>query len=50
MNILLTLSRLSAHLVRILTLPAHISLDNGLIGMIQVEKVFVGVLAMHFHT
>jgi hypothetical protein len=26
----------------------HISSDNGLIGMIQVEKVFIDVLALRF--
>jgi hypothetical protein len=35
--------------VRVFALPAHTSSDNGLIGMIQVGKVFLGVLAMHFH-
>jgi hypothetical protein len=46
----LTLSRLGARMVRIFALPSHISSDNGLIGMIQFKKVFVGLLAMHFHT
>jgi hypothetical protein len=46
----LTLSCLGAYLVHVFPLPAHISSDNGLIGMINLGKVFVGVLAMHFHT
>jgi hypothetical protein len=33
--------------VHIFALPEHISSDNGLIGMIQVGKVFVDVLAIH---
>jgi hypothetical protein len=49
-HLLLTNSCPSAHLVHVIALPAHISSDNGLIGMIQIGKVFVGVLAMHFHT
>jgi hypothetical protein len=46
----LNLSCLGVHLVHVFALPAHIFSDNGLIGMIQVGKVFVGVLAMHFYT
>jgi hypothetical protein len=34
--------------VRFFALPVHISPDNGLIGMIQVEKFLVDVLAMRF--
>jgi hypothetical protein len=34
--------------VRFFALPDHISPDNGLIGMIQLEKVFDDVLAMRF--
>ncbi len=44
----LTLSCLGTRLVRIFALPVHISLNNGLIGMIQLRKVFVDVLAMRF--
>jgi hypothetical protein len=35
--------------VRIFALPVHISLDNGLIGMIQVGKVFVDVMECVLH-
>jgi hypothetical protein len=35
--------------VRVFALAVHISLDNGLTGIIQVGKVFVDVLAMHLH-
>jgi hypothetical protein len=35
-------------LVRFFALSEHISRDNGLIGMIQLGKVFVDVLAMRF--
>ncbi len=35
-------------MVRIFALPVHISLDNGLIEMIQVNKAFVDVFAMRF--
>jgi hypothetical protein len=34
--------------VRVFDLPVHIYLDNGLIGMIHIEKEFVDVLAMCF--
>jgi hypothetical protein len=44
----LTLSCLGARLVRFFALPEHISPDNGLIGMIQLGKVFVDMLAMRF--
>jgi hypothetical protein len=44
----LTLSCLGALLVHFFALLEHISLDNGLIGMIQLDKVFVDVLAMRF--
>jgi hypothetical protein len=44
----LTLSCLGALLVRFFALPEHISPDNGLIGMIQLRKVFVDVLGMRF--
>jgi hypothetical protein len=48
-NNILTNSCPGAHLVRIFALLVHnIFLDNGLIGMIQIEKVFVDVLAMRF--
>jgi hypothetical protein len=47
-KICLTLSCLGARLVCVFALPVHISSDNGLIGMIQVGKVFVDVLAMRF--
>jgi hypothetical protein len=46
----LTNSCPGARLVHVFALPVHISSNNGLIGTIQVVKVFVGVLAMHFHT
>jgi hypothetical protein len=43
----LTLSRLGAHLVRILSLAIHISPNNGTINTIQFGKVVVNVLTIH---
>jgi hypothetical protein len=47
-NLLLTHFCQGKRVVRIFALPVHISLDNGLIEMIQVNKAFVDVFAMRF--
>ena len=44
----LTLSRLGRRLVGVLSLPIHISHNNGAINTIRSGKVVVNVSAMHF--
>ncbi len=46
-RLMLTLSRLGARLVRVLSLAIYISPKNGAISSIQIGKVVVNVLAMH---